>query len=144
MTPDDAAPPPAAGDPVSSDRAAAGQATFARNFDVPLGRAHALLAERVGAQFTQEVFEVAGGPGWQSPALTDRDRSIAIIAALVTLNVTDDRLSTYLSLARRHGVDDDGLSALMALLMAYVGQPYASRAMETVRRTDQSHGDTHG
>jgi hypothetical protein len=34
----------------------------------------------------------AGGLGWQSTALTDRDRSIAIIAALVCQNVTDQRL----------------------------------------------------
>ena len=40
-----------------------------------------MLTERVGADFAREVFEAAGGLGWQSTALTDRDRSIAIIAA---------------------------------------------------------------
>jgi 4-carboxymuconolactone decarboxylase len=67
--------------------------------------------------------------------LTDRDRSIAIIAALVCQNVTDERLQTYLSLARRNGVDQQALTALMILLTAYVGQPYTSRAMETVNRS---------
>jgi len=41
---------------------------------------------------------------------------------------------TYLSLARRNGVDQQGLIALMVLLTAYVGQPYTSLAMQTVHR----------
>ena len=94
-----------------------------------------MLTERVGADFAREVFEAAGGLGWQSTALTDRDRSIAIIAALVCQNVTGQRLLTYLSLARRNGVDQQGLTALMVLLTAYVGQPYTSLAMEAVRRS---------
>jgi 4-carboxymuconolactone decarboxylase len=49
----------------------------------------------------EEVFESAGGLGWLSTNLTDRDRSVAVIAALVTQDVTDQRLATYLSLARR-------------------------------------------
>ena len=93
------------------------------------------MTRRAGATFTREAYEAAGGPGWQSTALTDRDRSIAVIAALVARNVTDDRLSPYLSLARRNGVDLDGLTTLMVLLSAYVGQPYTSLAMEAVQRT---------
>jgi 4-carboxymuconolactone decarboxylase len=118
-----------------TDRAAAGQATYARNFGVNDAEAEAMLTERVGADFAREVFEAAGGAGWQSTALTDRDRSIAVIAALVSQNITDARLSNYLALARRNGVDQQGLTALMVLLTAYVGQPYASLAMETVHRS---------
>jgi len=118
-----------------TDRAAAGRTVYARNFGVDEAEAEALLTGRVGADFTHEVFEAAGGLGWQSTALTDRDRSIAVIAALVSQNVTDERLTNYLTLARRNGVDEQGLTALMVLLTAYVGQPYTSLAMETVRRT---------
>jgi 4-carboxymuconolactone decarboxylase len=49
--------------------------------------------------------------------------------------VTDERLVTYLALARRNGVGERGLSTLMVLLTAYVGQPYTSVAMEVVRRS---------
>ena len=118
-----------------------GRAIYARNFGVDGAEAERLLTERAGAEFTQEVFEAAGGPGWHSPALTDRDRSIAVIAALVGQNVTDERLMTYLSLARRNGVDQQGLTTLMVLLTAYIGQPYTSLAMETVHRSaEQGHG----
>lgn len=116
-----------------SDRIALGRAVYARNFEVSEDEAERLLTERVGPEFAQEAFAAAGGPGWQGSALTGRDRSIAVIAALVCQNVTDQRLSTYLSLARRNGVDQQGLTELMVLLTAYVGQPYTSMAMETVR-----------
>lgn len=119
----------------TTDRTATGRAVYARNFEVDEAEAERLLTERVGAGFAREAFEAAGGIGWQSTALTDRDRSIAVIAALVGQNVTDQRLSTYLSLARRNGLDQQSLTALMVLLAAYVGQPYASVAMETVHRT---------
>ncbi len=118
-----------------TDRFAAGRATYARNFGVGEAEAERILTERVGADFTQEVFEAAGGLGWQGTTLSDRDRSLAVIAALVAQNVTDERLITYLGLARRNGVDEEGLTSLMVLLTAYVGQPYTSVAMGTVRRS---------
>ncbi len=118
-----------------SDRAVAGREVYARNFGVDGAEAERIMTEHAGAVFTREAFEAAGGPGWQSPALTDRDRSVAVIAALVAQNVTDRKLSVYLSLARRNGIDQEGLTALMVLLTAYVGQPYTSAAMEAVQRS---------
>ena len=117
-----------------SARSAAGRAVYARNFGLDPAEAERIMTERAGAAYTQEAFEAAGGPGWQGRNLTDRDRSIAVITALVAQNVTDVRLSTYLSLARRAGLDDDALTELMVLLTAYLGQPYTSLAMEAVRR----------
>lgn len=119
----------------STDRVTAGRAVYARNFDVSEAVAEALMVERVGSEFTHEAFHAAGGPGWHSAALTDRDRSIAVIAALVSQNVTDERLTTYLAVARRNGIEEEGLAALMVLLAAYIGQPFTSLAMESVRRT---------
>ena len=118
-----------------SDRAAAGRQVYARNFGVSPAEVERLMTQHAGTVFTREAYEAAGGPGWQSPALTDRDRSIAVIAVLVAQNVTGQRLSTYLSLARRNGLDLEGLTALMVLLGSYVGQPYASFGMEAVQRS---------
>jgi 4-carboxymuconolactone decarboxylase len=121
--------------PPLSDRATAGREVYARNFGVEPPDAQRIMTELTGPVFTREAFEAAGGPGWQSTALTDRDRSIAVIAALVAQNVTDQRLSVYLEVARRNGIDTEGLTALMVLLTAYLGQPYTSLAMETVQRS---------
>lgn len=120
---------------VRTDRARLGRAVYARNFGVDEETAERLMTERAGADYTAEAYEAAGGPGWQGDALTDRDRSIAVISALVAGDVSDQRLDFYLGLARRNGLDDDGLTQLMILLTAYVGQPYPSAAMQAVRRT---------
>jgi len=123
-----------------TDRIAAGRAVYARNFGVTEAEAERILTSRVGTDFTQEAFSAAGGLGWQSESLTDRDRSIAVVAALVAQNVTDERLITYLTLARRNGVDERGLATLMVLLTAYIGQPYTSVATEVVRRSAAAGG----
>ena len=116
-----------------SDRAAAGREVYARNFGASLAETERIMAARAGAVFTREAYEAAGGQGWQSKALTDRDRSIAVITALVAQSVTDVRLSTYLSVARRNGLTEEGLTELMVLLTAYLGQPRTSLAMEAIR-----------
>jgi 4-carboxymuconolactone decarboxylase len=123
------------GSTVRTERARLGRAVYARNFGIDELAAEQLMTERAGAEYTAEAYEAAGGPGWQGDALTDRDRSIAVISALVASDVSDQRLDFYLRLARRNGLDDEGLTQLMILLTAYLGQPYPSSAMHAVRRT---------
>lgn len=120
---------------MTSDRFNRGRATYAQNFGVDETTAERLMVERAGVEYVAEAYEAAGGPGWQGDALTDRDRSLAVIAACIASHVVDDRLDVYLRVARRNGIDDDGLTQLMILLTAYLGQPYPSAAMAAVRRT---------
>jgi 4-carboxymuconolactone decarboxylase len=116
------------------DRARSGRAVYARNFGVDEETAERLMVDRAGEQYVAEAYEAAGGPGWNGDALTDRDRSVAVIAAFVAGGVIDDRLEVYLGLARRNGIDEAGLTQLMILLTAYVGQPHPSAAMGVIRR----------
>jgi 4-carboxymuconolactone decarboxylase len=109
------------GSTVRTERARLGRAVYARNFGIDELAAEQLMTERAGAEYTAEAYEAAGGPGWQGDALTDRDRSIAVISALVASDVSDQRLDFYLRLARRNGLDDEGLTQLMILLTAYLG-----------------------
>ena len=117
------------------DRVAAGRGVYARNFGVTEDKAEALLVQRAGRQYAREAFFAAGGPGWHGDDLTDRDRNIAVIAALVGQHVTDQRLVTYLHAARSAGVTEQGLADLMVLLTAYLGQPAPSLAMGTILTT---------
>lgn len=117
------------------DRIAAGRAVYARNFGVSPDEAESLMTERAGIRYAHEAFLAAGGPGWQGDSLTDRDRTIAVIAALVSQHVTDQRLITYLDAARNSGVSEEALAELMILLTAYLGQPAPSAAMHIVRTT---------
>jgi 4-carboxymuconolactone decarboxylase len=117
----------------TSDRVEAGRGVYARNLDVTPEEAEAILTDRAGAQYAHEVFLAAGGAGWNGNGLTDRDRTVAVIAALVGQHVTDQRLLTYLNGARNAGVSEEGLADLMVLLTAYLGQPAPSVAMNVVR-----------
>ena len=117
-----------------SDRQRRGRAVYARNFGVDEQTAQRIMVDRAGATYAAEAYEAAGGPGWHGDGLTDRDRSIAVVAAFVASNLIDERLEVYLNLARANGVDEDGLTELMVLLTAYVGQPAPSSAMVLVQR----------
>jgi len=118
-----------------NDRVTAGRAVYAANFGVSPEHAETMMVGRAGAQYTREAFFAAGGPGWQGTGLTNRDRAIAVIAALVGQHVTDQRLFTYLNAARAAGVTEQGLADLMVLLTAYLGQPAPSVAMAAVLST---------
>lgn len=116
----------------AGDRRQRGIATYARILAVPEQDLPAALAARVGQVFADEAFQTVGGAAWSHPALTARDRSIALITALTAQGVSGDRLLTHLRLAQKHGLDADALTALMTLLAPCLGLPRASLAMETV------------
>ena len=111
---------------------------YARIFDVAETDVPAAMAARVGPLFAEEAFAAAGGPAWSHPALTPRDRSIAIITALAAQGVTGERLDTHLRLAAEHGIDREAQTALMTLLAIYIGYAHASAAMESVQNTAAS------
>ncbi len=109
-----------------------GVSAYAKIFAVSEHEVTAALEARVGAVFAEEALQAAGGAAWFSPALTGRERSIAIITALAAQGVAGDRLAAHLRLGRRSGLDDEALTALMALLAIYLGYAKASLAMETI------------
>jgi 4-carboxymuconolactone decarboxylase len=122
-------------DEKSSDgRRERGIRAYAKIFGVAEQDVPAAMAARVGPVFAEEAFSSAGGPAWSHPALTPRDRSVAIVTALTAQGVTGERLDTHLRLAAEHGLDHDALTALMTLLAVYVGYARASAAMESVQK----------
>jgi 4-carboxymuconolactone decarboxylase len=118
--------------PSSASRRERGISAYAKILAVPEQEVPATFAARVGPAFAEEALQAAGGAAWSHPALTGRERSIAIITALAAQGLSGDRLATHLRLGRQHGLDQDALSALMTLLAGYIGYPRASFAMETI------------
>lgn len=103
-----------------------GISAYAKIFGVPEVHVAAAFAERVGPVFAEEALQTAGGPAWSDPALTDRERGIAIItalAALAALGVTGDRLATHVRLARQNGLDRDAMTALMTCWLPTSASP---------------------
>jgi len=109
-----------------------GVSAYAQIFGMPEQDVPEALAARVGPVFAEEALQAAGGAAWSSPALTGRERSIAVITALTAQGLAGDRLATHLRLGLQNGLDHDALTALMALLTVYIGYAKASLAMETI------------
>jgi 4-carboxymuconolactone decarboxylase len=115
-----------------SDRRERGIAAYASQFGIPESEVEAWFAERHGERFGTEAIDAAGG-AWADDELSLRDRSLAVVAALIALGGVEDRLRGHVRWALHHGVAPAELEALVALLAVYVGYPRASTANEIVR-----------
>lgn len=105
---------------------------YASQFGIPREEVPAWFAERMGERFGVEAVNAAAG-AWVDDCLSLRDRSLAVVAALVALGGIDQRLRGHVRWALEHGSTREELEALVTLLAVYVGFPRASVAMEIVR-----------
>lgn len=105
---------------------------YASQFGIDRAEVPAWFAERFGERFGREAINAAGG-AWNDDELSLRDRSIAVVAALIAQGGVESRLRGHVRWAIEHGVTPEQLDALVALLAVYVGYPKASVANEIVR-----------
>lgn len=115
-----------------SERYERGLAAYASQFGIDESEVEAWFAERYGERLGREAINAAGG-AWREDGLDLRDRSLAVVAALIALGGVEERLRGHVRWALEHGVTPDELDALVALLAVYVGFPRASTAAEVVR-----------
>jgi 4-carboxymuconolactone decarboxylase len=115
-----------------SDRYERGLDAFASQFGIERKDVAPELVEAFGERFAQEAIPAVGG-AWPDDALSLRDRSLIVVAALVVQGGLDDRLRTHVRWAIEHGSSREELEALVTLLAVYAGYPRASVAMEVVR-----------
>ncbi|HSC92163.1 MAG TPA: carboxymuconolactone decarboxylase family protein [Gaiellaceae bacterium] len=110
-----------------------GIAVYASQFGVSEAEAERLFVERFGARMAEEAFEAQGGSAWEDDALSLRDRSLVVVAALITQGGAEERLRPHVRWALEHGATRDELEALASLLAVYAGYPRASVGMEVIR-----------
>jgi 4-carboxymuconolactone decarboxylase len=115
-----------------TDRYQRGLKAYASQFGIEETEVEAWFAERHGKRFGEEAINAAGG-AWNDDELSLRDRSVVVVAALITLGGVEDRLRGHVRWALEHGLSPDELEAIVALLAPYVGYPRASTASEVVR-----------
>jgi 4-carboxymuconolactone decarboxylase len=115
------------------ERASRGRAAYASQFRLPEGEAVEELKRVVGERMANEAINAAGG-AWVDDCLSLRDRSLVVLAALVTQGGVEERLRVHARWALDHGVTPEELEAMGTLLAVYVGYPRASVAMETIRQ----------
>jgi 4-carboxymuconolactone decarboxylase len=116
----------------SEERYERGLRAYASQFGISPEEVPAWFADRFGERFGGEAINAAAG-AWTDDALSLRDRSLIVVAALIAQGGVDDRLRSHVRWAVEHGSNRDELEALVTLLAVYAGYPRASTGMEVVR-----------
>lgn len=86
----------------------------------------------LSAPFQQFLTRYAWGDVWARPELARRERSIATLAALITLGA-EHELAMHVRAARRNGLTDSEIAEIVMHTALYAGLPRANRAMSIVR-----------
>ena len=110
-----------------------GIAVYANQFGVSTAEAERIFTERYGERMADEAFNAQGGSTWEADALSLRDRSLIVLAALITQGGVESRLRQHVGWALEHGATAEELEALATLLAVYAGYPRASVGMEVIR-----------
>jgi 4-carboxymuconolactone decarboxylase len=116
-----------------SARRARGLAAYASQFGIAESEVPAHLGALIGERMAGEAISSAGGGAWEEGALTLRERSMIVLAALITQGGVDDRLRGHVRWAVEHGVSAEAIEELATLLTIYAGFPRAATAMELIR-----------
>jgi alkylhydroperoxidase/carboxymuconolactone decarboxylase family protein YurZ len=114
-----------------TDRYERGLKAYASQFGISEAEVEAWFTKRHGERFGREAINAAGG-AWNEDELSLRDRSLVVVAALITLGGVEERLRGHVRWALEHGVTADELEAIVALLAVYVGFPRAATASDIV------------
>ena len=117
---------------MASDRHERGLEAYADQFGIARDEVEPWFDERFGRRFGEEAINAAGG-AWTADELSLRDRSLVVVAALITQGGVDSRLRSHVRWAIDHGATRAELEALVTLLAVYIGFPRASAGMELVR-----------
>ncbi len=116
----------------ADERYERGLDAYASQFGIPREQVASWFAERYGERFATEAINAAGG-AWDDDVLSLRDRSLIVVAALITQGGVEARLRGHVRWAVEHGSTREELEALATLLANYAGYPRASVGLEIVR-----------
>jgi 4-carboxymuconolactone decarboxylase len=114
-------------------RRARGIAAYASQFGIPEEEVETYLGSLVGGRMAGEAIAAAGGGAWEDEILSLRDRSLVVLASLITQGGAEARLRGHVRWAIEHDVTPVQIEELCTLLGIYAGYPRASTAMETIR-----------
>lgn len=116
----------------SGDRWEQGLDAFASQFAIPRDQVTARFRELVGDRFGQEAI-YSSARAWTNDELSLRDRSLAVLAALITMGGAEGQLRTHARWAIEHGCTQAEIEAMAALLAVYVGFARAANGLIIIR-----------
>jgi len=117
---------------IADRRYEAGLAVYASQFQIPPDEVASWFAEHVGERFGEEAI-LSGAGAWVDDELSLRDRSLVVIAALITQGGAEQQLRAHTRWAIRHGCTRTQLEALATVLGVYAGYPRASNGVMVMR-----------
>src|SRR3712207_5925861 len=106
------------GTPSDKDRYERGLDAYASQFGIARGDVASWFAERVGERFGEEAIHSAAH-AWDDDELSLRDRSLVVIAALITQGDAEPQLRMHTRWAIDHGSTREELEALATQLAIY-------------------------
>ena len=115
---------------VTEEQYAAGFPPPAAESDEP-SRAQQLMGD-IAPELAELTDDVLYGQVWSDPVLSQRDRSLVTVSALVAMN-RPSQLRSHLGLALRNGVTEDELIGAITHLAFYSGWPNAVTAIGLAR-----------
>ena len=99
------------------------------------------VTPRAMNEFAPKLAEITNrvlyGEVWPDSALSQRDRSLVTVSALIALN-RPEQLRTHIARAREHGVTREEMAALITHLAFYAGWPSAVSAVSIANEVFQS------
>jgi 4-carboxymuconolactone decarboxylase len=110
-----------------------GVAAYASQLGIAESEVPGHLGALIGERMADEAISSAGGHAWEDEPLTLRERSMIVLASLITQGGADARLRGHVRWAVEHGVSAEQIEELATLLTIYAGFPRASTAMELIR-----------
>ncbi len=116
-----------------SSRLARGIEAYASQFGIPEEEVESHLSALVGERMAGEAISAAGGGAWEDGVLTLRERSMIVLASLITQGGAEARLRGHVRWAVQHGVNAEQIEELATMLTIYAGFPRAATAMELIR-----------
>ncbi len=117
---------------VTDQRYQRGLDAYASQFQIPREEVASWFTEHVGERFGKESI-LSAADLWIDDELSLRDRSLVVVAALITQGSAEQQLRSHTRWAIQHGCTRSQLEALATLLGVYAGYPRASNGLMVVR-----------
>jgi 4-carboxymuconolactone decarboxylase len=115
-----------------SPQSTVGEATLDRFQDSATTRRWKATIAAAAPGFDEWIVAAVFGGTYQYGDLSDRDRQLLTIGALVAQGGVEPQLSGHFRSASRVGVTDDDLTASLVHLVPYVGLPRVMAALRTL------------
>ena len=117
---------------VTDQRYQRGLDAYASQFQIPREEVTSWFAKLVGERFGEEAILSAAGI-WVDDELSLRDRSLIVIASLITQGNAEQQLRSHTRWAIRHGCTRKQLERLAMVLHVYAGDPRAVNGLTVMR-----------